>query len=150
MSEAEVKSDVKERVAALRKKTKERTEAKKAAAPDPEPELKRELKAGNPKKDLLYSGLWNTKAPKAMPDFAVVGGVYEPDEFAEEVRGFIPEDEAEYVAAPMQTAMYTLAMNNNQRCLIFGPKGSGKSTMPKVHAARTRQPFFRIPCRRDM
>lgn len=148
MSE-DVKSDVKARVAALKDRTKAHTEAKKASMPDPEPELKRQLEAGD-KEDYRYSHLWNRKPPKAMPDFAVTSGVYDPDEFAEEVRGFIPEDEAEYVAAPMQTALFTLAMNRGDRCLIFGPKGSGKSTMPKVYAARTRQPFFRVPCRRDM
>lgn len=149
MADEEIRSAVKERIAALKKRTEEHTAAKAAAAPEPVAELEMQLKAGGPD-DMRYSQLWNRKPPKSFPDFAVKCGVYDPDEFAEEVRGYIPEDEPEYVASPMPTVMFTIAMNNNQRVLVFGPKGSGKSTMPKVYAARTNQPFFRIPCRKDM
>jgi len=145
----EMRSAVKERIEALKAKTSAHTAAKVAAAVPPEPDLEMGLKAGD-KDSYRYSKLWNRKPPKPFPDFAVECGVFDPDEFAEEVRGYIPEDEPEYVAAPMPTAQFTIAMNKGQRILIFGPKGSGKSTMPKVYAARTNQPFYRIPCRRDM
>jgi MoxR-like ATPase len=149
MATGEPTAAVKDRIKNLQERTARNTEAKKAKVKEPMPDLKATLKAGG-EDDMRYSTLWNRKPPKTMPDFAVACGIYEPDEFEELVRGYIPEDEPEYVAAPMQTAMFTLAMNAGQKVLIFGPKGSGKSTMPKVYAARTRQPFFRIPCRRDM
>ena len=149
MEEEEMKGAVAERIAALKSRTDERTEAMKASAIEVEPDLEMQLSAGA-KEQMRYSTLWNRKPPKPFPDFGVECGVYDPDEFDEQVRGFIPEDEPEYVAAPMPTAMFTIAMNKAQKVLIFGPKGSGKSTMPKVYCARTNQPFFRIPCRRDM
>ncbi len=97
-----------------------------------------------------YSELWGSKPPGKMPDFEVVSGIRDIADVDERVHGYIPDDDETYVAAPLQTAIFTLSMNANEKPLIFGPKGSGKSTMPKVYAARTNQPFFRIPCRRDM
>lgn len=145
----EMRGAVKDRIEALKKKTAGHTAEKIAAAVPAEPDLEMGLLAGE-KDQMRYADLWNRKAPKPFPNFAVECGVYDPDEFDAQVRGFIPEDEPEYVAAPMPTAMFTIAMNEGQKVLIFGPKGSGKSTMPKVYAARTNQPFYRIPCRRDM
>lgn len=145
----EVSKAVKDRVEALKKRTEERTAERKSTAKSPVVELKSQLEAGT-KDDLKYSDVWKRKPPKGMADFKVDSGVYPEDYFDEVVRGYIPDDEPEYVASPLETVMYTLGMNAGQKVLIYGPKGSGKSTMPKVFAARTAQPFFRIPCRRDM
>ena len=69
--------------------------------------------------------------PAGTPDFAVDCGVYKEEDFDKSVRNYVPEDEAEYVASPQEAGMFTLAMNEGTRVLIYGPKGSGKSTMPK-------------------
>lgn len=149
MSETDVlHSRVEERMRKLQEEMNAKTDSKKAKAKDPEPDLKASLKAGG-KEDVKFSDVWGSK-PSPLPDFAIPSGVYEDDAFDMSVRGYIPEDEPEYVISKKETAMFTLAQVNNERVLIFGPKGSGKSTMPKVWAARTNQPFFRIPCRRDM
>ena len=148
MSSSDIHDKVAERMARLQAGVSETTADKKARAKKPEPEIEATLKAGK-KKDVRFSTIWGEK-PNPMPDFAVECGVYDPDEFDACVRGYIPEDEPEYVPSVEEMAMFTLAMNESQRVLIYGPKGSGKSTAPKVYAARTNQPFYRVPCRRDM
>lgn len=147
-AEEDIRDVVKDRIEALKARTEGRVEAKKKAE-KPKKAIKMGLVAGG-KGVLRYTSLWNRSQPSPFPDFEVEAGVSDDDRFDERVRGYIPDDEPEYVASPMPTAMFTLAMNRGEKVLIFGPKGSGKSTMPKVYAARTRQPFFRIPCRRDM
>jgi MoxR-like ATPase len=149
MASSGVDARVTERIRKLQEAEAERTAGKKARAKVPEVELKATLKNGK-KGEVKYSDIWGGKPPKGIPDFTVLSGIYGEDAFDECVRNYIPDDEPQYVAQPEATAMFTLGMNQNDRILIYGPKGSGKSTKPKVFAARTRQPFFRIPCQRDM
>ncbi len=149
MSSTDIHDKVAERMARLQAGVMDGTAAKKAKQKKPVAvDLKAKLKAGK-KGVVKFSDIWGSK-PDTMPDFAVNCGVYGPNEFDEVVRMYIPEDEPEYVPSLIEVAQFTLSMNRGDKVLIFGPKGSGKSTMPKVYCARTNQPFFRIPCRRDM
>jgi cobaltochelatase CobS len=137
-----------ERMRRLQESEGERTAGRKARAKAPEIVLKAALKKGK-KGTTLFSDVWGDK-PTHMPDFTIASGVYGDEFFDKSVRSFVPEDEPEYVPSLEEVAMFTLAMNEADKPLIYGPKGSGKSTMPKVYSARTRQPFYRVPCRRDM
>lgn len=147
-SSDEVLAVVKKRMEELKARDEaQKVEKEKPKAP--KPTVKPHLKAGG-KGVLKFKDIWNVMPGSGLPNFEVRCGIKKPGDFDECVRGYIPEDEPEYVASPTETAMFTLAMNNGRNPLIYGPKGSGKSTMPKVYAARTGQPFFRVPCRRDM
>lgn len=142
---------VEARIEELKRQTEQRTQARKKMAkskPKAE-EAKMALRVGT-KKDFKFSDLWGELPAGPLPDFAVSSGVHKSTDFDKQVQAYVPEDEPEFVPSLTEVAMFTLGMNESERVLIYGPTGSGKSTLPKVYAARTKQPFYRIPCRRDM
>jgi len=114
---------------------------------EPEPELVPALasvEAGEG--EVAFSKLWGRKTPNNLPDVPVRKA--ERASVPKSVVDMIPPAEDTYVCQGMNEYMFTKAMRDNQRVLLSGPKGSGKSTLPKEFCARTNLPFFRVQCRR--
>jgi cobaltochelatase CobS len=113
--------------------------------PEPEkPKLEAALKSAE--EGFKFSDLWGIKPPAKLPDVAVS----RLESVPHEVSNLIPPDEETYVPQGVNEFMFTKAMEANQRVLLTGPAGSGKSTLPKVYAARTGRPFLRVQCNASM
>ena len=68
----------------------------------------------------------------------------------ESVRVFIPKVDDAYVFPVPQTELTVMGLINGDKCLVFGPKGSGKSSLLEQICARLRIPYVRVNGRRDM
>lgn len=101
------------------------------------------LKSGDAD-DCKFSDVWGTAPVTGLPDMPV--SKFDLGYWDESVRSCVPQDEDTYVPQGLNELMFTKAMESNQRVLLTGPAGSGKSTLPKVFAARTCRPFFRFQC----
>jgi cobaltochelatase CobS len=86
------------------------------------------------------------KIPHKLPDFDV--STLYGEAVPESVLSYVPKSEDTYVPQGLNEYMFTKAMVDNQRVLLAGPKGSGKSTLPKEFAARTNRPFYRFQAQR--
>jgi cobaltochelatase CobS len=86
------------------------------------------------------------EVPNGLPNLPMT--VFSAETFEVTARELIPEVEETYYPQGMNEYMFTKAMRDNQRVLLTGPKGSGKSTLPKQYAALVNQPFFRVQARR--
>lgn len=112
--------------------------------PEPEPALSKVVLGDGEKWFTDVFGI--KKVPESLPNLTV--RIYGSGHYEEGVRKLIPEPEATYHAQGLNEYMFTKAMRSNQRVLLTGPKGSGKSTLPKQYAALVGQPFFRVQARR--
>ena len=107
------------------------------------PKLAAALKSGDADA-YKFSDVWGIAPSNGLPDIVITA--FDGDDWHESVRSCIPSDEDTYVPQGLNEFMFTKAMESNQRVLLTGPAGSGKSTLPKVFAARTCRPFFRFQC----
>ena len=88
-----------------------------------------------------FSKVFGVK-PVSLLDHAVP--VFTPDDWPEEVRGFIPQPDPGYVFRPDILEMAVWSLVNNDRPISMGPTGSGKSSLWQEIAARLGMPFFRL------
>lgn len=70
--------------------------------------------------------------------------VYQPEDWPEEVRVFIPKLDPLYIWPKINTEMVVTALLNGDKTLIIGPTGSGKSSLVKNICAVLNIPFIRI------
>jgi len=76
--------------------------------------------------------------------------VFDPNEWDESVRMFIPKVDTQYVFQPVETEMFVVGLMQGDKLFLHGPKGTGKSTMPEQVAARINMPFQVVNGRRDL
>ncbi len=96
----------------------------------------------------LFSDVFGFKPPKPFEDFSLP--VYKPTDWHEEIRPFIPKLDEGFVWDHFNAAVTALAYVNGDNTFLWGPKGSGKSTMPEQMCARMCIPFIRIGMKEDM
>lgn len=84
-----------------------------------------------------------SKIDHALPSF-------NDTDWHEAVRVFIPKVDEAYVFPVPQTELTVMGLLNGDKCLVFGPKGSGKSSLLEQICARLRIPYVRVNGRRDM
>ena len=94
-----------------------------------------------------FTKVFNIKPPSGI-DHAV--RVFKVSDWHEDVRQFIPVVDEGYIFPPAETEEAVVAIMNNDRLLITGKKGSGKTTLQQQICARMRIPWFRVNCRQDM
>lgn len=70
--------------------------------------------------------------------------VFEPEDWPDEVRGFIPKLDSLYIWPKENTEMAVVALLNGDKTLIIGPTGSGKTSLIKNICAKLNIPFIRI------
>lgn len=87
-------------------------------------------------------------APPSGVDHPVL--VFKDEDWPEEVRSFIPEDDVAYIPDLEVLEVAHAAMNHNEPCLINGPKGTGKTDLYKYICGRRRIPYMRVNGRGDM
>lgn len=75
---------------------------------------------------------------------------FTPEDWHESVRVFIPKVDDAYVFPVPQTELTTMGLINGDKALVFGPKGSGKSSLLEQICARLCIPYIRVNGRRDM
>lgn len=84
----------------------------------------------------------------AVEDFAV--RVFDPTEIPTELRSMVPDVDPDY-SADMNAAMMVLAAwENNERTMIYGLPGTGKSSLIKHLCALTNRPFIRVNFAEDI
>ena len=98
---------------------------------------------------LGYQSFFDTVAiiPR-LPDFLF--RVYIPSDWPEDMRPFIPEFDPAYVPQTEELYKLLLAWEQKDNTLLFGPTGSGKTTMVQYACALTGRPFFRCLGRADL
>ena len=86
--------------------------------------------------------------PEGVEDFGV--SVFKPEDWHEEVKGFVPEVDANYVLQIDQAAAVAFAIEHGDKILCTGPTGSGKSTLFKQMCALMKRPTIRVNMTADM
>lgn len=99
------------------------------------------------KGEMAFSKVFGVKPPSGI-DHAV--RVFDANEWHEDVREYIPLVDEGYIFPPAETEEAVVAIMNNDRLLITGKKGSGKTTLQQQICARMGIPWFRVNCRQDM
>ena len=95
-----------------------------------------------------YTSVVGHKPPKGMPDIPVE--IFKPDDWSENMRAFIPKFNPLYHPDPM--ALYSLLVGWHlaEPVLIYGPTGSGKTSLVEYASAMVNRPYIRINGRGDM
>lgn len=110
--------------------------------PEPEPvpveEPKREIVLKS--NQVLFSSLFGS-AP-SFGDFGVT--VYKPEDVDSHVIHTIPDADKSYVCQIEEAAKLCMAWETNDKTLITGPTGSGKSSLVKYVCAKVGRPYIRI------
>ena len=70
--------------------------------------------------------------------------VFKEDHFDERIRGFIPKVDLSYVLNKPHVCNILKAWENDEKVLIYGPTGSGKSSLLSQLCAWTHRPFIRV------
>ncbi len=137
---------------ALRQKLAERDLG--AVLPPPTPEPEAALPKAPKKKDImlkdgqvLFSKLFG-KVPSGLCDFGVT--VLDKAKLPEQVAAFVPKNDPDYVAQLAECHALLFAWELNDKTLITGPTGSGKSSGVQHCCALTNRPMVRINNTGDM
>lgn len=83
-------------------------------------------------------------APKHVPDFPLSS--FKAEDWPESVRVRIPEKNPNYRWPREETEMFAFAMYCNDRTLLHGPTGTGKTALPKNYCAELNIPFVLVSC----
>lgn len=75
---------------------------------------------------------------------------FKDEDWDEAVREFIPQRNPEYVIVRSHAETILRAWELNEKVLIYGPTGAGKSSLVEQLCALTGRPFVRINCTGDM
>lgn len=105
--------------------------------------LTRALAAG----EKLFSEVFGWE-PANIPNIPV--RVYADTDWSEDVRPYIPAMPGLWTWPKQATEYFALAMYANDRTLVHGPTGSGKSALIEAFCALIRMPMVRVTCHRDM
>lgn len=98
-----------------------------------------------------FSTVFGVEPPKGMPNLKAV--VFEDKDWPKKDRVFIPDISKFKDYVPNVMVLYQLwisVLKNNQKALVVGPTGSGKSSLQEYFCAMIRQPMYRINGRGDM
>lgn len=89
-------------------------------------------------------------APIGMPDFPIT--VHKDAEWSEEMQQHIPDKKKfdNYLPDLRYLSILQYAKERNMRPLVFGPTGSGKSSLQEYICAMIRKPHIRIQGRGDL
>lgn len=87
---------------------------------------------------------------KGWPDFDISSIHHQVEDWDEEDRPFIPEWDEDYIWQYDVLYPVILGLVHNNKMLVHGPTGSGKTTMFKNIAAKLNWPYLRIGGRADM
>jgi cobaltochelatase CobS len=83
-----------------------------------------------------------------FPDFYVTK--FSDGDIAPELEFLVPDPDLTYKLPVEESLQILLSWETNDKTLIFGPTGSGKSSLVKELCARTGRPFLRINATGDM
>lgn len=139
MSDDIIEAIIKDSEPEVKKKQKSHKEDVYEKLKPVEPEIKDGYKK--------FSEVFGFKPPSGI-DHAVP--VFDDEDWPEEVRSFIPAEDAEHVWPEKETEWFVVGLAHGDRSFLTGPKGSGKSSMPTQVAAKLRIPVMRVNCRADM
>lgn len=92
--------------------------------------------------EVMFSDLFWT--PKQVPDFPV--RKFEATDWPETVRVRIPSKNDIWRWPKEDTEMFAFAMFCNDRTLLHGPTGTGKTALPQNYCAELNIPFIKISC----
>lgn len=96
----------------------------------------------------LLSKVFGIKIPEGLPDPKIT--VFKAEDWPEEVRGLIPDKDADYVFQVEQLIQLAIGLELGDNCWIAGPTGSGKTTLVQQFCAVVNRPFVRVNGRGDM
>jgi len=82
--------------------------------------------------------------PSTIPDIPVP--LFKDEDWAEEVRDRIPEFNDKYYLNKKYVEEVLFSMHNKGTVLLYGPTGTGKTSILEQIAAKCRIPFFRVSC----
>lgn len=124
-------------------------EASTPRKPKPEVETKLTPTGGKeyPEGHQKFSEVFGFKPPSGV-DHAV--RVFEREDWPEDLQAFIPAVDDGHVWAKKETEVFVAGLMSNDKTLLHGPKGSGKSSLPTQVCARLNIPMMRVNGRADM
>lgn len=76
--------------------------------------------------------------------------LFKDEDWHESVRMFIPKPDPDYIYDRDATEAAVISIRDGDTMLIHGPKGSGKTTLPRNLCALMRMPYIRVNSRLDM
>lgn len=82
--------------------------------------------------------------PRVVPDFPL--RVFKPEDWDETVRSHIPTENEHWVWPKEETELFAFAMFSEDRTLLHGPTGTGKSALPKQWCAKLNIPYLLVSC----
>ena len=95
-----------------------------------------------------YTSLIGKKPPKKSPDMAVT--VYNREDWSQKAQQHIPICDPDYRPDKQATYDLLLGLQMNEPVMIYGPTGSGKTSLVEHVCGLTNRPFMRINGRGDM
>lgn len=113
--------------------------------PSPTVEKKLVLKDNQRMASVLFKGVLSFSKKE---DFAV--SVFDKEDFSEKINGFIPVVNPMYTLDKDDVTNILKGWELGDKTLIYGPTGSGKSSIVEQLCAWTNRPFIRINCTGDM
>lgn len=82
--------------------------------------------------------------PESVPDFPIK--VFNRDDWHPSVRAHIPTPNENWAWDKDVLEQFAFAMYSNDRTLLYGPTGTGKSATPKEYCAKLNIPFMLTSC----
>jgi len=95
-----------------------------------------------------YQSVVTHKPPKGLPNIPVQ--VFAANDWSENIRQFIPRMNPLYKPDPMALYSLLVGWHLNEPVLIYGPTGSGKTSLVEYASAIVNRPYIRINGRGDM
>lgn len=99
--------------------------------------------------DIRFSMKWGRTPPSGV-DHVITSIVFQPTDWNENIRKFIPKVNPNYVWQWNQLEELVVALLINDKVWISGPRGSGKSSLVEQVCAVLNWPFIRMNGKGDM
>ena len=138
-----VKEAIKEEV--RKRKNAEGVELEAAQETTTAPEVAAPVKLEAKEGQVMFNKLLKKKLAH---DFPV--SVFKDEDWDEKVRGFIPKVDPSYHIVTEHAEAILRAWELNDKTLIHGPTGAGKSSVVQQLCGITHRPFIRVNCSGDM
>lgn len=96
----------------------------------------------------MFSEVFSMKPANDIPDFPVT--IFSENDWHESIRARIPKPNPNYVFDKKALTYFMFALYTGGPILLYGPTGTGKTSLTKEVCALTNRPFLRVGCHRQM
>jgi len=126
----------------------EQMRKKQEASRPKEEDMLPEVDSAVPEGYETLSSVFGIKLEEGERDIPV--RVFSEEDWPDHLRSFIPKPIKGYIYEKESLVLFALGIHCNDRTLIHGEAGTGKSSIARQFCALTNMPFMRVNCREDM